>query len=221
VARSNGAALRVDPARVHIAERGRNPQLPASAARVDELRRSLRLPPDHKVVLAVGRQEAQKNHVKLVEQMERVCAAFPATLLIAGREGSATAPLRASIERSTADVRLLGPRDDVWDLLALADVFVLSSTHEGAAGSVLEAMGAGTPIVMTRLLGTAGVIRDGESGREVEPDGLGRAIIEVLGHPEIGRRYADAAREEFDHRFTIEVSANRLADIYRTLASKE
>jgi glycosyltransferase involved in cell wall biosynthesis len=78
-------------------------------------------------------------------------------LIIAG-----DGPLEGSLMQQAAQlgiserVHFLGFRDDVPALLRRADVFVLSSRSEGMAVSMLEAMAAGKPIVVTAVAGRRG-----------------------------------------------------------------
>jgi glycosyltransferase involved in cell wall biosynthesis len=77
-----------------------------------------------------------------------------------------TGPLEASLRARTAKATrtrgFLGYRDDMPDVLAAADIDVLTSFKEGCARRVLEAMAMGLPVVGTRVSGTKEAIRDGE-----------------------------------------------------------
>jgi hypothetical protein len=66
-------------------------------------------------------------------------------------------------------VRLLGERDDVPLILRALDVFVLSSIGEGISNAILEAMATGLPVIATRVGGNVELVRDGLTGRVIEP----------------------------------------------------
>jgi glycosyltransferase involved in cell wall biosynthesis len=94
-------------------------------------------------------------------------------------------------------VHVLGPRDDVDALLAVADVLCLPSRQEAFGNVVLEALAAGVPVVTTAAVGAAELLDDSGAG-VVVPDGddvgaLCAAIGDVLGDA-TGRRRPAARR---------------------------
>ncbi len=98
-------------------------------------------------------------------------------------------------------VRFLGFRADVPDLLAAADLFVLPSRMEGLPLAVLEAMSHGLPIVTTRIGGNPEVVTDGEHGLLVPIEDPGPSPTRSSSSPEIraaprARRGRAAARGE-------------------------
>lgn len=139
--------------------------------------------PDEFLIGTVGRLAKAKNHPRLVEAAALLRdAGVPVRVVIVG-EG----PERGATEARIADldmgsrITLVGERDDVPDLLAAFDVFVLSSDREGHPLSALEAQSAGTPVVLTNAGGSAdAVLRNehGEGGLLVEKSA--EALAECL-----------------------------------------
>jgi len=219
VARSCRRDNFIPSGRVRVAERGRDPQrfAPRTPERLDAIAAALGLDADRQVLLMVGRQDRMKGHVRAIEAFTAVAATHPeAVLVLAGRAGSATAEIDAAIAASPARQRImaLGHRDDVADLLALATVVVCASFREGAAGALIEAMAAGTPIVTTRLAGLEGILVDGVNARVVEPGELAAAMSDVLDDPAAAQARAEVARREFAARFTLERAATALGEVY-------
>ena len=65
---------------------------------------------------------------------------------------------------------LMGFRQNPFPYMKMADVFVLSSLHEGFGNVIVEAMALGVPVVATDCpTGPAEIIEDGRSGLLVEP----------------------------------------------------
>lgn len=227
VARHAVRTLGIPRRRISVVERGRDPG--ELGRRSPERRRAARaalgIADGDELVLTAGRQEYQKGHAHLVEALALLAGRRPRLrVAIAGREGNATAALRAAIDRTgTADrVLVLGYRDDVADLLCAADLFVLPSIYEGTAGAVLEAWALETPVVASRVAGLEGIVRDRHDVWLVEPRSpaaLATAIERLLGDPGLAGRLATAGRDTFATRFGLDRSAARMADLYRRVAT--
>jgi glycosyltransferase involved in cell wall biosynthesis len=166
------------------------PPLPELSERA-ELRRSFELSGD--TLAFAGRLTAQKSLEVALAALARVDGV---TLLIAG-EGDQRAPL----ERRTAElgledrVRFLGPqpRGRVLELFRAADAVVLSSSWENFPHAVVEALAAGTPVLVTATGGVAEVVHDGENGLLVPV-----ADAEALAGA-VRRYFADGALRERLH----------------------
>lgn len=215
VERVNAASLRIAPGRTAVGERGRAE--PAVTRDRPPAARPAGLPADGELVLAVGRQEPQKGYPLLLEQFERLAdRRADVHLVVAGRPGADSLLLHRQQRRMRHGdrVHFLGQRDDVAELLAVADVVVCSSWREGAAGALIEAMAAGTPIVTVELDSLDGVVAHGVNGLVAPRDRLAEALEEVLADEELATRLGAGGRTLFEERFTLERSAARLAEIY-------
>nr|WP_184905383.1 glycosyltransferase [Amycolatopsis umgeniensis] len=140
-----------------------------------EVRASLGITDGTPVALCLARLEPQKRHDVLLDAWARLDG--EAVLWLAG-DGSLRADLEARGESSGGRVRFLGTRTDVPDLLAAADVLVLSSDWEGLPLAVLEAMAAGRPVVATDVGGVRDVLSGGAG--LVVPPGEPAAIANAL-----------------------------------------
>jgi len=61
-------------------------------------------------------------------------------------------------------VTLRDPRNDIWDCIVAAQIFVLSSIVEGMSNALAEAMCLGLPVISTKVAGSTDLIRNGENG---------------------------------------------------------
>jgi glycosyltransferase involved in cell wall biosynthesis len=116
-------------------------------------------------------------------------------------------------------VRLTGFRGDAVELLASADVAVLSSRDEGLGTTLLDAMVAGVPVVATAAGGVPEVVRGGVEGLLVpvgDAAALGAAIHRVLREPGLGATLVAAARQRVE-LFSIERTVEGTLDVYRAL----
>ena len=94
------------------------------------------------------------------------------------------------------DVRMLGRRSDIADLLAAADVFCLTSRWEGPSLVIMEALRAGLPVVSTKV----GGIPDLYTGTVMmvpaeDPRAFAAAVGEVIDDPELALDLRARSRE--------------------------
>ncbi len=153
--------------------------------------------PERPLVLAVGRLVPQKAFTLLLEATGELSALDPEPLLLIAGDGPEAGPLRERAAAEKLPVRLLGYRTDVPDLLAAADVVVVSSRWEARSLVVQEAMRAGVPVVATavggipELVGDAAVlVPSGDAGA------IGRAVRELLADPARREALVAAGRQQ-------------------------
>lgn len=221
--------LRLDRERIAVVARGRdaNHLGERTSERRAKTRAALGVDERSALIVAVGREEPQKNHVMLVEAFARVRARRPeAVLAIAGRPGRASANIDAVVQRLALPhtaVQRLGARDDVPELLAAADVFAFPSLWEGLGGSAIEAMALRAPIVAGDVPALRELLADGECGLLADPSdaaALADAIERSLADPDAAARRAQRARDRFEACYTLEASADGMAAFYRSIAGR-
>ncbi|WP_344138157.1 glycosyltransferase family 4 protein, partial [Luedemannella flava] len=157
------------------------PVLPAPARTPEEVRDELGVG-EGPLVLSVGRLHPQKGYDLLVEAAARWRSLRPAPTVVIAGSGPAYRKLAAQISAARAAVVLLGHRHDVADLLAAADLAVVSSVWEARQLFAQEALLAGVPLVGTAVGGLPELV--GEGAALVPPgdvDALDAALREVLG----------------------------------------
>jgi glycosyltransferase involved in cell wall biosynthesis len=89
-------------------------------------------------------------------------------------------------------------KEETFALMAACDLFVLNSSYEGFPHVVLEAMGAGLPIVATEVGGTPELVRDGENGLLISPNAngeLSKTLMKLVTSSEERQKLAVGARE--------------------------
>lgn len=152
-----------------------------------------------RIVLFVGRLEAQKDPELLVDGAVTAMRADPGLRLVIVGDGG----LRPAVERRAAlsgfgdRIHLLGfrPPEAVATLMHAADALLLPSRFEGMPITVLEALATGLPVVATPVGEVPSLVRDGETGARIEartPAAVAAAIASVLARPRDA--WADATR---------------------------
>ena len=184
-----------------------------------DLRRSLGLRPDAKVVITVGEMTLNKNQKTMIKALT-----FPQLkdvhYLIVGDGVNRTWLEDYAAQLNVRDrVHFLGYRKDVAMLLHASDVFAFPTYREGLSVAVMEAMAAGLPVVASRVRGNVDLIQDGVNGFLCDPDdaqGFADKIRTFLDNP----RLAEELRSNgllkikgFDMRIVIQ----QLWEIYNAM----
>ncbi len=174
------------------------------------------------VCVAVGRLVPAKNHALLLRAFREVADAVPAAQLLIAGDGM----LRRELEELsralglTGRVRLLGERSDIPELLAAADLFVLSSNWEGHPLSVMEALSAGLPVVATAVGGVPEQVDEGVTGLLVPPDdcpALSQALLRLLNDSALRTEMGQHAQQQAGDRFSLTAMTHAYIDLYRCL----
>ncbi|MET8067738.1 glycosyltransferase family 4 protein, partial [Micromonospora sp. NPDC005313] len=169
------------------------PALPAPRRRRAAVRAEFGVAADRQLILSVGRLHPQKRYDVLIDAAARWRTRTPAPLVVIAGSGPAYLPLAARISAARAPVTLLGHRTDVADLLAGADLAVVTSDWEARQLFAQEALRAGVPLVATAVGGLPDLV--GDAAVLVPPgdvDAVDAAVRELLDDPvrraELGRR---------------------------------
>jgi glycosyltransferase involved in cell wall biosynthesis len=171
------------------------------------------------VVGTVGNLTPQKDHVGLLAAIDRVRWRLPDVKLFVIGTGPLGASLRAIVRDHGLEdnVRFLGARTDVAELLPAFDLFVLSSGFEGLPIALLEAMASEVACVATRVGGVPEAIVDGRDGRLVPPDNpaiLAAEIETLLLDPAARRVLAAGGATRAERDFSIDRAVRRIEGIY-------
>lgn len=154
----------------------------------EQILQDLGVPQGSFVCISMGDLVPNKNYVTLINAWKNL-KHTKAVLLMCGR-GIQAEYLSRLIEESGLEkqVKLLGFRTDVKDLLGVSDVFILSSKREGLPRSTMEAMAAGLPCIVSDIRGNRDLIEDGKGGFLVPPtdsDSFARAIEELMANTDL------------------------------------
>jgi glycosyltransferase involved in cell wall biosynthesis len=149
------------------------------------------LAPDTPLILSVGRLHPQKRYDLLIDAAGRWHDRKPAPITIVAGSGPSYMSLAQRASQMRARLHLLGYRDDVADLLAGADLAVVTSDWEARQLFAQEAVRAGVPLVSTAVGGLPGLL--GDAAVLIPPgdvDALDAAVRDMLDHPALRADYA-------------------------------
>jgi glycosyltransferase involved in cell wall biosynthesis len=176
---------------------------------------------DRRILLFLGRLHHKKGLTILCQSWSEICQDHPdAHLVLAGPDSEGT---KASLE---AQIAALGLESRVtfsgmlrgkekWAALRAATVFLLPSYSEGFSVAVLEAMGAGTPVMISRQCYFPEVASCG-SGWVIEPEpaAISRSLRECLSLSNSDREeMGSKGRSLIESRFLWNVVGNQAADV--------
>jgi len=187
------------------------------ASRVAEIRKELGAGPTTVVCGVVGRMVWEKGFREISAAAALLRSQEPRARFVvigpADPEKADGVPARELAEAEASGVCLLGHRDDVVELYAAMDVFVLASHREGMSRSGMEAAAMGLPIVATDVRGCREIVDDAQSGLLVpvrDPQALAAAVATLVGNDAgrgaMGRAATRKARREFDQKRVIETT---------------
>lgn len=200
-----------------------SPEVDGSAVRAE-----LGAAPGDQVILSAGVLSPRKGHELLVRATPRILERHPqARIVIAGGppvdgDESHAGELVALAEGLGvgASVTLLGRREDMPELLAACDVFVLASHQEGSPAAVIEAMATARPVVVTPP--AAAALAEEGLGLTVpldDSEALAAAVIELLEDPSRAAAMGAAAREHVEVHHSVEVMVRGYEEVYSEMLS--
>lgn len=185
---------------------------PPDPGQRDRARRSLGLIERDVAVLFAGQLEERKDPLGAVAAAESARArGADLVLLIAGG-----GPLEEEVlARQGPAVRPLGYRDDMEDLYAAADLFLLPSHREGMSFALLEAMARGLAPVVADGTGNAETIGDaGTLFPAGDPAAMSDLLLDLAADPKTRARLGAAARERICTELSVENFLARTQDQY-------
>ncbi|MGH9030604.1 MAG: glycosyltransferase family 4 protein [Acidimicrobiia bacterium] len=186
-------------------------------ARVTALRRELGAGPEDVVCGVVGRLVWEKGYRDVFEAATMLRAASPhVRVVVAGPRDPAKADAVGEAEIAAAraaGVLFLGFRNDITDLYAAMDLYVLASHREGYPRSAMEAAAMGVPVVATDIRGSRDVVDDGATGVLVPPRNAGAlatTVTSLATDAGLRRRMGEAglrkARAQFDQQRVVDLT---------------
>jgi glycosyltransferase involved in cell wall biosynthesis len=170
--------------------------------------------------VSVGRLVSLKGFDVLLEALARTGPGGPDLRILGEGKDLPELEARARLLGIEDRVEFLGFRDDVAEVLSNADAFVLASRSEGLSCSVVEAMAAGLPCVVTAVGGNSELVADGETGFLVpseDPTALAVKLTQLSSDRELSRALGAGGRKRVAEYFSLEATVRNYLEIYRAL----
>jgi glycosyltransferase involved in cell wall biosynthesis len=193
-----------------------------------DIRDQLGLVPGQFVVATLAQISERKGIATVIETARQCLATHPdMRFLIVGadavNEDNYAARMRADVAAAGLSefVRFLGPRADVPDILASADVLLHPALREPFGLVIIEAMAAGKPVVASSIGGIPEILNAvGAGGMLLDPSNakcFADALISLRNMPGRGRAIGEAGRSGARNHFARETAVLRVERIYEQL----
>jgi glycosyltransferase involved in cell wall biosynthesis len=179
---------------------------------------------DAELIVTVGRHVPEKNQALLVDAVALLADRRPRLRAVLVGAGPLRDELLAQIRKLGLEdrVTLTGEREDAVDVIAAADVFVLSSSTEALPLALLEAMALGRPVVSTDVGGVGDAVQHEQTGLLVPPGdahALAAAVERLLDDDGTARELGAHAREFALSRCSVETMIDSYSAIYLDAAN--
>jgi len=173
------------------------------------------------VVLCVARFVPRKRHQDLLRAVAMLRDRGVRLQLKLIGDGPTLPDMRRLVAKLGLDelVCFTGARDpdQVRDAMHRADVFCLTSRWEGMAGSVMEAMACGLPVVGTQVNGIAELVEHARTGYLVPPERpelLAAAFQRLIMDPGEAATLGTAGRNRICREFSVERMVAAKEELY-------
>lgn len=192
----------------------------------EETRKKLGIGEEEKVILNVGRVEAEKNVDLLFEAAVEVILKNKKVKLVFVGNGSKIKELSQKAKEKNIEDQVIFVGEvkyqDVQDYYSIGDIYLQTSTSETQGMTTLEAMAAGVPVVAVRATGVVDQIKDGENGRLVKENKkeIVTAVEDFLKNNKKRKEIIRRARN-FVENFSQEKSAQKVLTFYEKLIRKK
>lgn len=192
---------------------------------VSHLRKVLGIAPEEKVLLHVSNFRKVKRVQDIVKTFSYVRKQMPCKLVLVG-DGPERHPILEQAKGTDyeQDILFLGKQENVAELYALADLFLLMSEKESFGLVLLEAMACGVPCIGTDIGGIPEVIRHGENGFIVPSGAVEKAallIVELLNNTEMYAAFRQQALKTVEKTFNNEQIITQYENFYYQVAPNE
>jgi glycosyltransferase involved in cell wall biosynthesis len=213
--------------RSEIVNNGINTDIFNPQKKFKNIRQELNIPLNAKLVLFLARFTHQKQPLVLLRAFMDAAKKDKDLFLLMVGDGEQKQEAIQMLEASDLQNRiLLFPfRQDVPDILAAADIFVLPSLWEGLPIALLEAMAMGKAIIASKADGTIEIIRHKENGFLIDIENLQYnltcSLLELSSDNELRYQLQKNARQTVENRFNAADMARQIEKIYeQVLANK-
>jgi len=184
----------------------------------DAKRRELGIMPGKIALLSVGELNDNKNHETVIRAISRLHNNENIIYIICGK-GDKEKYLKNLADELGVNLVLAGFRGDVVEICKACDIFVFPSKREGLSVSLMEAMAAGLPCVVSEIRGNVDLVKQKRNGFLCKPsdvEGFAESIKVLATDEELRKKMSQNNIVDIKN-FDIVNVVDKMTEIYREL----
>jgi len=203
-------------------------EINACATELEKKRDQLNIRQDDFVIGNLARLIPQKDQKTLIRAFSKLVKSEPKVKLIIVGGGKLEKSLKKLVRDLGIEDRVIFTgsveRAEVYKILHILDVFVMTSLWEGFCVAVLQAMAARKPVILTDIHPFREAIDDGVCGKLVpvrDPEAITKAILELKKNRKIAREMGEAGRKKVIENFSIQKTVENYEKLYNQLLKRK
>ncbi len=170
-------------------------------------------------MISVAMMTGLKGQDKIIRVLKKVIETKPDVCLILVGDGVKKNELKELAKKKGvySDIKFLGRRNDVPDLLKSSDLFIHLPEYETFGMVVMEAMASGLPVIASKTGGIPEIVKNGWSGMLVDNsdiDDVADKVINLIEDQDKRVKFKNNSLQIILEHFQIEKTINNLEDIY-------
>jgi glycosyltransferase involved in cell wall biosynthesis len=180
--------------------------------------------PKKMVIGMICRLDEEKGHRYFFEAIKIIENVIDAEYLVVGtgrmQDKIQALPYQIGIR---SNVRFLGLRRDIPELLRAFDIYVFPTLQEGFPNSLLEAMASGVAVAVSNFPANTEIVTHRENGMVFEMRNspqLAQTILDLSGDDVLREKLASAGRELMESKYAIEAYGDSMMSLYDEIAEK-
>lgn len=183
-------------------------------------RDSLGISQDAVVLIFVGRLTQIKRPERLIDSYRKSIEPNSNSVLLIVGDGE----LRNLLEKQSAglNVKFLGWRTDVYDLMAASDIAILTSDNEGMPITLIEAAHLGLPEISTDVGSVSDVVLHAKTGylTPIDESVIAERIKQLVQSPSLREKFGSAAKDHARANFSVESMVNVHKNAYKSILNR-
>jgi len=186
----------------------------------EEKRKELFINKNDFVLISVGELNKNKNHEVVIKALAELDNKHIIYVICGQGELKTYLEKVSSSNNLTDQVKFLGYREDIYELLKMSDAFVFPSIREGLGVALLEAMSSGLPCIVSSNRGNENLIIDGINGLVIENyidyKGFANAILKIMNNDRAGKDMGEEAKQTVTG-YSLNLVNERMKEIYQQI----